>query len=513
MKRAFQGLRLRTGPDPNYDAVIIGAGVGGLVCASLLAKAGLKTLLVEQHYMVGGYCSTFKRKGYIFDAATHFYPLLGNTESITGQLLQDLGVTTGWVKMDPVDHFHFPDGSRFTVSADFETYLTALKSAFPHEVSAIDAFFAEVRQAYLYGLLFYFRRRNIERIRSYHPLTVREMLDRFFTDPKLKLLLTADSPHWGSPPSRTSFVFDSMLRLSYFLGNYYPVGGSQVFVDDLAGCFEAQGGHILMNSMVQKILVKDGAACGVEIETGPMHSRVVRTVHAPVIISNGDLRLTLEHMLDPEWTDPAQLASVKQLRPTYACFLTHLGLRGVPTEVLQKAQGYYWDDWDPDLMARNGLVFKIFVPTLYEPRLAPPDRHVVIIQKVVDMDYGSMTDWPGHKAGVEQYILERLERLIPGCSACIEEQSSASAFTSYRFTLNYQGAMLGWEMSPDQLGAQRPDIYGPVKNMYFVGHWVKPGGGITPVIVSAMHVANEVTGSMASWRMEPQHPLSAVNAL
>ncbi len=78
--------------------------------------------------MVGGYCSTFRRGRYTFDAATHFYPLLGNPMTITGALLDKLGSRTRWVKMDPVDHFHFPDGSSFSVSADFDEYIDELKA-------------------------------------------------------------------------------------------------------------------------------------------------------------------------------------------------------------------------------------------------------------------------------------------------------------------------------------------------------------------------------------------------
>ena len=214
---------------PAYDAIVIGAGIGGLMCANLLA-GGARVLLVEQHYMVGGYCSTFRRKGYTFDAATHFYPLLGNPQTMTGQLLRDLGMTTGWIKMDPVDHFHFPDGSLFAVPADFEPYLGQLKAAFPEEAHALDDFLPSVKRAYLLGLLYYFRGRDTAQLNAYRDLTVQQVLDRYFRHPKLKLLLTADCPHWGSPPSRTSFVFDSMLRLSYFLGNYYPQGGSQAFL-------------------------------------------------------------------------------------------------------------------------------------------------------------------------------------------------------------------------------------------------------------------------------------------
>src|SRR6266480_7854536 len=147
MKRLFRGLRGKP-PNDSYDAVIIGAGIGGLICANLLAREGLRVLLTEQHYMVGGYCSTFRRKGYTFDAATHFYPLLGNASTITGALLQKLGIETEWVKMDPVDHFHFPDGSSFSVPADFDQYLAKLKREFPDEADALDRFFELVREVY-----------------------------------------------------------------------------------------------------------------------------------------------------------------------------------------------------------------------------------------------------------------------------------------------------------------------------------------------------------------------------
>ncbi len=70
MGRPFQALK--DGPRRSYDAIVIGAGIGGLICANLLARGGLEVLLIEQHYMVGGYCSMFRRKGYTFDAATHF---------------------------------------------------------------------------------------------------------------------------------------------------------------------------------------------------------------------------------------------------------------------------------------------------------------------------------------------------------------------------------------------------------------------------------------------------------
>jgi phytoene dehydrogenase-like protein len=494
VKRRFQGLALRDGPDSSYDIVIVGAGIGGLIAANLLARRGLRVLLIEQHYMVGGYCSTFRRKGFIFDAATHFYPLLGNPNTIPGRLLTELGVATRWVKMDPVDHFHLPDGSSFSVPSDFHSYLAKLKQEFCREASALDDFFGAAREAYLLGLLQYFRFRETDRAKQYEALTVRHALDGHFKDRKLKLLLTADCPHWGSPPCRTSFLFDSMLRLSYFLGNYYPQGGSQEFSDELARRFEEMGGQILMSSRVKKILARRGAAYGIEVETGPLHARFARHVRAEAIISNADYLMTLQTMLEPGAVSPEYLDSIRRLRPTFSCFLTHIGLKGVSTELLRRIQGYYWDTWDADRVGQDALKFKLFIPTLFDETLSPPGCHAVIIQKVVDIDYDSIGDWASYKRRVEQFITSNLEKLIPGFSEKIITISSASALTSHRYTLNQRGAMLGWEMAPDQLGENRPGIVGPIRNLYFVGHWTKPGGGITPVIVSAMQLAKTLTG-------------------
>src|SRR5207247_6929883 len=98
----------------------------------------LMFLLAEEHYVVAGYCSSFRRGGYVFDAASHFYPLLGNRATLTGRLLADLGVTTEWVKMDPVDQFHLPDGTRFAVPAVFDPYLARFKFEFSGEDAAIE---------------------------------------------------------------------------------------------------------------------------------------------------------------------------------------------------------------------------------------------------------------------------------------------------------------------------------------------------------------------------------------
>ncbi len=499
MRRRFRGLR--SPPRERYDAVVIGAGIGGLVAANLLAKGGLSVLVVEQHYMVGGYCSIFRRDGFTFDASTHFYPLVGNRETEPGRLLAELGVAVRWLRMDPVDVFHFPDGSRFEVPTDFATYQARLHAAFPDAVQGLNEFFAAAREANTAGLLGYFRGQRSARLERWQNWTVRDALDRFIPDRKLQLLLTADCPHWGSAPCRTSFVFDSMLRLAYFLGNYYPEGSSQAFTDDLARCLEERGGEILTSTAAVRIVTAAGRAEGVEIETtrGALAGR--RSVRCDLVIANGDLRHTLGDLLAGAPEAATALRATAGLRPSFPCFLTHLGLMGIPRDEIEAVQGYYWKEWNPDDVGRNALACKVFSPTLFDPDLAPPGGQIVILQKVVEVGPPSPGD-PGdpaqRKREVERFVLDQFERILPGANRAIVSRSSASDRTAERFTRNQGGAMLGWEMSPDQLGGKRPDVASPFANLHFVGHWTRPGGGVAPVLVSAMRAAEAILSGRPS---------------
>jgi phytoene dehydrogenase-like protein len=465
------------------------------MCANLLAEAGLKVLLAEQHYVVGGYCSSFTRKGFKFDAASHFYPLLGNTETITGKLLRQLGIETEWIKMDPVDHFHFPDGSRYSVPADFDCYFEELKVMFPREEKHLNAFFAEVRTLYLLGLLGYFRGTETDRLKAHESESLRRALDRHFDDQKLKLLLTADCPHWGAPPSRTSYVFDSMLRLAYFLGNYYPKGGSQKFADDLGGGVERKGGDVALRANVRRIHAERGRVIGVQLDVGPINKRRTVFVRSPCVVSNADMLQTCTGLLGEEHFEPGYLKGLHGFRRSYPCYLMHIGLTNATRDELYEVQGYYWDDWNPDDLGTTALRFKLFIPTLFDPGIAPSGAQIIIIQKVLEMNYEEVDDWEAHKANIDKFVMRHLENTIPHFKERVKVWLSASARTSYHYTLNTCGAMLGWEMSPDQLGSDRPGIAGPLEGLYYTGHWTRPGGGITPVIVSAMKVSEAITGN------------------
>ncbi len=495
MKHPFKPLKIKENPASSYDVIIIGAGIGGLISANILAQDGLKVLLLEQHYVVGGYCSSFYRKGYYFDAGSHFYPLLGNPESITGKIVRDIGATNKWKKMDPVDQFHLPDKSTFSVPADLDTYLKKIKKQFPESVAQIDKYFDAVREAYLFGLLHYFKGKTSKQFKKFENFSLKDMLDKHIDDPKLKFILTADCAHWGSPPSRTSFVFDSMLRLSYFLGNYYPEGSSQKFADELAFCFQQSGGTIGLRSHVEKINIKDNEVEGVSVTMGPLSDRRTLQIKSRIVISNADIKLTHEHLIDQKYSDPNIINNINKYKRTYPCYLMHIGLKDVDINSLDRAHGYYWRDWDTERVGKDALIFKLFPPTLFDPNVAPANKQVLIVQKVMDIDYQKIGDWKKHKEDFEAMLKFELNKVLPNILDNAEVCLTATAQTSYRYTLNEEGAMLGWEMSPEQLGGNRPSLDCGIKNLFFTGHWTQPGGGITPVIISAYQVAQKILGN------------------
>jgi prolycopene isomerase len=300
----------------------------------------------------------------------------------------------------------------------------------------------------------------------------------------------ADTPHWGSLPSRTSYLFDAMLRLAYFLGNYYPRGSSQKFADDLGRAFQERGGLILKCASVKKILVDKGKVQGVRIGTVSKRPSEEYVFQAPVVVSNGDALHTYRDLIGEEICGRWPIEHLESLAPSYPCFLVHLGLRGMDPSVLAAAEGYYWSSYDADDAIRN--VFKIFIPTHFDPSIAPPGCQILIVQKLTPVRLDQIQDWQAHKNAVEGQIMGRLREILPGIEDHIVVKCSASAMTSFRFTNNWHGAMLGWEMSPKQLGLARLPASTPVENLHLVGHWTQPGGGVTPVIVSAQRVAQAI---------------------
>jgi phytoene desaturase len=486
-----------------YDAIIVGAGLGGLACGALLAKSGLKTLIIEQHSIPGGYCTSFKRKGFTFDAAVHFTEGLGENGRFY-QILKELGVEKEIepYKIDPLARFVFGDES-VSVPADLKDYISMLSKKFPNEEKGISELFkvigglAEESEK----LQIPYNIKNIiihplkyRLILKYYNKTFAEMLSDFIKDAKLKAIISAGWPYVGLPPSKASALQMALyLYTTHFEGHYYLKGGTQVLADTLAKAFRKYGGELQLGTKVTKILVENNTATGVETTSE-------NKINAKYIVSNADARQTFLNLIGSEKLQSKFLNHLEKMEPSISFFQVWLGVdMNLREEGIIEHETIWYSSYDSDFTYNSALQGKfeegggICTPTLLDPGLAPKNQHAISLIFPIPYDYKEEWATENGKRGnsykkLEDETMHRLiktaERVIPELSKHIVFSEAATPLTLERYTLNYKGAAYGWAQTPDQSGLGRLQPKTQIKNLYLAGHWTSPGGGTITVVLS-----------------------------
>ena len=179
----------------------------------------------------------------------------------------------------------------------------------------------------------------------------------------------------------------------------------------IAGGINGAPVEVVDRAGAERIIVENGKAAGVILKTHARRAPERFVFRAPIVISNADSLHTYRDLVGEEHSGRWMIDYLESLRPTYPCFLIHIGLRGYDQSLLEKAEGYYWSTYDPDDAIKN--VFKVFTTTRFDPSVAPPDCQVLITQKLTPMRLEEITDPAAHKAAVEAQVFARLRELLP----------------------------------------------------------------------------------------------------
>ena len=509
------------GNDADFDALIIGAGLGGLSCAAAFARQGFKPLVLEQHYVPGGYASTFKRPGgFVFDVSLHS-TTVGERDGVRNLIPGFPEIKE--VEFVPHPHLYraiFPDYDYRVPQRNLKKYIAKLTGYFPEEELGIQGIFEDME-----GLS-----RDIDKysqeggqvdmsrfpkdfpylFKSYTK-TWGALADTRIKNPQLKALVSSLWGYFGLPPSKLASFYYALPTIGYLNGGgYYPKGTSQKISDALVKFIEDRGGKVKLKSKVEKILVKDHVAFGVKTADETEYK-------GKVVVSNANAYDTFLKMVDDKDHLKDYVAKFETYSVSLSSFQVFLGLKkdlvgelGVEDSEIFYAKGYdddanYKAQLDADVENSGyGLMLYDNVYKGYSPE-GKNTVNILVLQgyshwEKYETDYwkGVKKEYRAEKERMAGILIKKVEEtVLPGLADAIEIKEIGTPLTNVRYTGHYRGAIYGWDQTMNNTGPNRVPHSTPIENLYLAGAWTQPGHGYGAVIPSGLQCFAEI---MNKWK-------------
>lgn len=454
-----------------YDVVIVGAGVGGLVCGCYLVKSGMKVLIVEKNKKPGGYCSSFTRNGFMFDACVHSLGSL-RENGIMANVLKDLNIDKSLEikRYEPSDIIITPDYKVYFWNKLDKT-IQGFQDTFPKEAKNIKRFFNFLVNCQ--GITF----------NSLRKASFKELLDRYLKDDKLKAILSISVlGNVGLSASMISAFTATTLYREFMLdGGYYPSkGGVEVLPNALMKKFNEFGGDILLSKLVNEIKVKNNQVEGVTIEKDMF-------IPAKYVVSNVDTRQTFLDLVGEQIISKSLIDKLNKMVPSLSMFVLYLGIdKNLNTLPPECSNLWTLPNYDIESMYTSVNNESIPEPTWYLVRTLLNKARITVFTLA---PFKNTEYWDNLKDKLAGDIVERIDKFIPGIKKSIILKETTTPATLYRRTLNYRGAAYGWARMPSQISDIDFSQSTIIKNLYFAGHWVTLLQGIPGVVYMARDTA------------------------
>jgi len=492
--------------DTAWDAIVIGSGMGGMTTAALLARLGRKVLVLEQHYIPGGFTHAFSRKGWTWDVGVHAVGEV-TEHTMPGRLLKDLtGGRLEWASLGEVyDEFYWPEGFRIDFPNTPDKFRQNLINAFPDEVEAIDTYLRYVREVGGHMKGYYLARivpdmastpaewLFARKAREWFLKSTDEVLDELTDNPQLKAVMVAQWGYYGSLPQRSSFAMQALVVRHFLWGGYYPVGGSGEIARGLLQTVSDAGGWTRIVADVEQILVEDGVAVGVRMADGE-EIRAAKVISAAGIVSTVN-RLLPEAERSREWAQEA----VSGVAPASAHVCLYIGFKGDITQAgAGPANKWFYEVWesesdswevrtDQESFERAPCLYCSF-PSLKDPEHDPGEELRHTGEVVTFVPWSVFEPWSGtrwrkrgpeyeaFKARLQDALLEEFLSHMPELRQHIDYVELSTPLSTEYFCRPVAGSIYGIEPTPERFANERLKPRCPVKNLYFSGSEVTTVG-------------------------------------
>jgi phytoene dehydrogenase-like protein len=506
-----------------YDSIIVGGGHNGLVAAAYLARGGRKVLVLERRELVGG-CAVTEEvwPGYRVSTAAYLTSLL--QERIVRELeLARYGYEVD--AKDPAFFSAFPDGRHFFMWQDRNRTLAEIAKFSAHDAEVYPAYEDQLERLsqVVEGLLLttppgfppraadlvdYLKlagkmrglgARDLVALVKIFTQSAAEFLDEWFQSEEVKVTLATDGVIGANGGPRSPGT--AYILLHHCMGGVaghrglwgFVRGGMGAVSEAIAASARAKGVEIRVNAPVAKVLVRDGRARGVVLETG-------EEIVSLTVASNLDPKLTFLRLLEPKDLDAEFVRAIRNFRIEGTSCKINLALNGLPeftaypgapgphhkaTMHICPSIDYVERAWDDAKYGRASQrpLLELTIPTMYDASLAPPGKHIMGIF----LQYAPYTlregTWDELREPFGDRVISLIEEYAPNIRRIIEHRQVLSPLDLERRFGITGGNIFHGEMSLDQMFLMRP-VAGwaryrtPVAGLYLCGSGAHPGGGV-----------------------------------
>ena len=482
-------------------AIVVGSGIGGIATALRLKNAGYTVTVFEANAYPGGKVHVINLDQYRFDLG----PSLFTMPHLVTELFELFGLESQeyfeYLRKDTICNYFWEDGTRFSAKSDIDTFIKEASTTFHEPAANIADYLKKNKEKYdltaslfleksLHKLNTFLSKDTIKALLQLGKLDVNSSLNSInqnsFESKKLVQLFNRYATYNGSSPYKTPGIMSMIPHLEMHFGTFFPKGGMHRISESLYELAVAQGVHFKFNERIERIRVEAGRAIGA--------TSVKRDYDADIVVSNMDIFPTYKHLLK----DQKHPVKVLEQERSSSALIFYWGISSQFPE-LDLHNILFSDSYKKEFQAifqdktlHDDPTIYINISSKEESSDAPVGHENWFV--MINAPGNRKQDWKRLKEQAREHIISKIDRILKvDIESLIKTEYILDPIGIEKNTSSYQGSLYG-AASNDKFAAflRHPNFSNAIKNLYFCGGSVHPGGGIPLCLMSAKIVTDLV---------------------